>query len=111
MPLLRARDAKGMDGYAAGIYFQFVDRYREQLSELRAEAAELDRRVVEAWFQCLAFTDDENFTDDLREARGERDETERRHAASLAAIARAAQRLARFERTLQSLTTGPRPEA
>ena len=100
-----------MDGYAAGIYFQFVDRYRAQLSELRAEGAELERRIVEAWFQCLAFTDDEKFTDDLREARDDRDETERRHAASLVAIARAERRLARFERTLQSLTTGPRPEA
>ena len=72
-----------MDGYAAGISFRFVDRYRDQLSELRTEAAELDRRVVEAWFQCLAFTDDEDFADDLREARHERDETERRQAASL----------------------------
>ena len=98
-----------MDGHAGDIYARLVDEYRRQVAGLRDRVDELDHRVVEAWFQCVAFAGDQKLADDLRQARHHRDAAEAALADAQAELERAEQRLARLARTLASLTTGPPP--
>lgn len=94
----------GFYGKAGGIYGQVVEAQRAHVHELTRRLAALERREVEAWFKCFAFTHADADPADLAQAHEERDAMQHALATARAEAVVAERRLARYEAALQSLT-------
>ena len=68
--------------------------------------AQAQVHALEAWFCCFTFSEEPGFEPDLNEARAALRDAEANLEAVEARVTRAAARLAKFERRLQSLTSG-----
>jgi len=99
--------AKGFSGSGNSVYQAYVARQRRALQVDRSLLAQAQVHALEAWFCCLTFSDEPGFEPDLNEARAALRDAEANLEAVEARVTRAAARLAKFERRLQSLTSGP----
>ena len=99
--------AKGFSGSGNSVYQAYVARQRRVLQVERSLLVQAQVRALEAWFCCLTFSDEPGFEPDLNEARAALRDAEVDLESARTRVTRAEARLAKFERRLQSLTSGP----